>query len=299
MSPSAPRPPMVPCNACGAMNDPQRGSTRCRNCGAALRTDLAPRAEITPFSFPATGQTVRSILIDGEPWFVVADVCAALGYAGGARNAVARLPERMKGVAEINTPGGPQRVTVVSEPGVYRLVMRSNLPAAEAFQDWIAEEVVPSLRRTGRYEVASAFEVPRTLPEALRAYAAEVEAREAAEQRAAELEEPAEAWNTLASADPDYSVREAAYILNRDPGIDTGQNRLFNELRRMRVIDSRDIPYSDHARHVKLRPRSFTNRATNEEVAAKPQVRITAEGLSYLHKKLGGTAALQLDKGGA
>lgn len=293
MSPTPKRPAMITCPDCGALNDPQRGSTRCRNCGAPIM-----RAEITPFHFPATGQTVRSVLVDGEPWFVVADVCAALGYAGGARNAVSRLPERMKGVAEINTPGGPQRVTVVNEPGIYRLVMRSNLPAAEAFQDWIAEDVVPSLRRTGRYEVVPTHEIPRTLPEALRAYAAEVEAREAAEERAAELEEPAEAWNVLASADPDFSVREAAYILNRDPSIDTGQNRLFNEMRRMRVIDSRDIPYADHARHVKLRARSFMNRATGEETAAKPQVRITAEGLAYLHKKLGGTAALQIEGGG-
>jgi DNA-damage-inducible protein D len=116
----------------------------------------------------------------------------------------------------------------------------------------------------------------------------------AAEAKAAELEAPAEAWNTLASADPDYSAREAAYILNRDPSISTGQNRLLNELRRMRVIDSRDIPYATHERHVRLRPRTYTNRATGDEHAAKSQVRITAEGLAYLHKKLGGTAPLDL-----
>lgn len=253
--------------------------------------------KITPFEFPATGQPVRAVTADGRPWFVAADVCAVLGYGGGARNAISRLPDRMKGVASINTPGGPQQMTIVSEPGVYRLAMRSNLPAAEAFQDWIAEEVIPALRHTGSYAIADRFQMPRTLPEALRAYAAEVEAREAAEHRAAELEGPAEAWTILASADPDYSVREAAYILNRDPAITTGQQRLFNELRRMRVIDSRDIPYASHAQHVKLRPRSFTNRATGEEHPAKPQVRITAEGLAYLHRKLGGAAPLQLEGG--
>jgi DNA-damage-inducible protein D len=148
--------------------------------------------------------------------------------------------------------------------------------------------------KTREAEARPAFELPRTLPDALRAYAAEVEARELAEARAEQLEAPAEAWNILASADPDWSVREAAYILNRDPGIDTGQQRLFNELRRMRVIDSRDIPYSGHADHVRLRARTYTNRATNEETPAKPQVRITAAGLAYLHKKLGGTAELEL-----
>lgn len=288
MSPTPPRQPTWTCPACGSQNEQFR--TSCRNC----RT---PRSSaVTPFSFPATGQQVRTVILDGEPWFVAADVCAVLGYGGGARNAITRLPDRMKGVDSINTPGGIQRMTIVSEPGVYRLVMRSNLPDAEAFQDWIAEDVVPTIRRTGTYSITAGFDIPRTLPEALRAYAAEVEAREAAEQRAAELEGPAEAWHVLASAEPDYSVREAAYILNRDPSIDTGQNRLFNELRRLRVIDTRDIPYADHARHVKLRARSFTNRATGEETPAKPQVRITAEGLAYLHKKLGGTSPLQLDE---
>lgn len=288
MSPTPPRQPGWTC-ICGTWNESSR--TRCRSCqtpGSSL--------EISPFTFPATGQPVRTVLRDGEPWFVAADVCIVLGYGGGARNAISRLPERMKGVASINTPGGNQRMTVVSEPGVYRLVMRSNLPAAEAFQDWIAEEVVPAIRRTGSYSAGPQFEVPQTYADALRLAADQADEIERQRLQLSVAEPKAEAWDTLASANPDYSVREAAYILNRDPAIDTGQNRLFNELRRMRVIDSRDIPYADHARHVRLRARSFTNRATNEEVAAKPQVRITAEGLAYLHKKLGGTAPLQLDE---
>lgn len=108
-------------------------------------------AEITPFAFPATGQPVRTVTVDGRPWFIAADVCAVLGYSNG-RMAVGNLPERMKGSVTIldGTPGNPNRA-IVSEPGVYRLAMRSNLPEAEAFQDWIAEDVVPSIRQTGSY----------------------------------------------------------------------------------------------------------------------------------------------------
>src|SRR5947208_14600795 len=108
-------------------------------------------AEITPFAFPATGQNVRTVTVDDEPWFVAADVCGVLGYSNG-RMAIGNLPERMKGSVTIldGTPGNPNRA-IVSEPGVYRLAMRSNLPEAEAFQDWIAEDVVPSVRRTGSY----------------------------------------------------------------------------------------------------------------------------------------------------
>lgn len=111
-----------------------------------------------------------------------------------------------------------------------------------------------------------------------------------AEHQVTELAPAAHAWDTLASADGDYSVREAGYILNRDPAIKTGERRLFDLLRTWRLVDWRDIPYANHAQHVRLRPRSFTNRATGEEMPAKPQVRVTAAGIRYLHKRLGGTA---------
>lgn len=105
--------------------------------------------DLLPFSYE--GRPVRTVLVNGQPWFVAADVTAVLGYGGGARNAIARLPERMRGVEEVNTPGGEQRMTTISESGVYRLVLRSSLPGAEAFQDWLAEDVIPAIRREGGY----------------------------------------------------------------------------------------------------------------------------------------------------
>jgi prophage antirepressor-like protein len=112
--------------------------------------------EIQPFVFPATGQQVRSVLIDAEPWFVALDVTTALGYANG-RDAVSKLPERMRNSVALadGNRGNPNHV-VINEAGVWRLTMRSTLPAAEAFQDWLAEEVIPSIRRTGSYALASA-----------------------------------------------------------------------------------------------------------------------------------------------
>lgn len=296
MSPSPKRQPMVRCPSCGAMNDPARGSNRCVSCNLPLAT------LVQPFQFPATGQHVRTVLIDGEPWFVAVDAATILGYANTRKAVADHVPARHRKGNEsfpLADLGLHPQTVLISEPGLYRLIMRSNTALAESFQDWVTDEVLPAIWRTGSYVAADAYEIPRSLPEALRAYAAEVEAHDVTKAALTEAAPAADAWQTLASANPDYSVREAAYILNRDPGIDTGQNRLFNELRRLRVVDSRDIPYSDHARHVKLRPRSFTNRATNEEMPAKPQVRVTADGLAYLHKKLGGTAPIKLDEIGS
>jgi anti-repressor protein len=111
-------------------------------------------SNIIPFQFPDTGQTVRTVEIDGEPWFVGMDVTAILGYANG-RDVLASLPGRMRNTVAIpdGNRGNPNR-GVVSESGVYRLIMRSNLPTAERFQDWLAEEVIPSIRRTGSYTMA-------------------------------------------------------------------------------------------------------------------------------------------------
>lgn len=247
--------------------------------------------EIEIFQFPPTGAGIRTVLVNGEPWFVAADVCAVLGYAGGGRNAVSRLPERMRGVAEINTPGGLQKVTVINEPGVYRLAMRSNVPNAERFQDWLAEDVVPQIRMTGKYEPV--HQLPQTYAQALRELAAKVEENEGLSRALAVAEPKAEAWEVLASAEGDYSVRDAAFILNRDPAIDTGQKRLFALLRDWKLIDRRNRPYASHSRHVRLRATHFLNQSTGEEEAST-QVRITIEGLRYLHKRMGGVKQLQI-----
>lgn len=129
--------------------------------------------------------------------------------------------------------------------------------------------------------------LPQTYTEALRELLVRVEAHEAIQRELEAAAPKAEAWEVLASAHGDYSVREAAFILNRDPAIDTGQNRLFRLLRDWGLIDRRGVPYASHAQHVRLRARHFTKPTGDEETAQ--QVRITAEGLRYLHRRLGGT----------
>lgn len=91
---------------------------------------------------------VRTVIKNGEPWFVAADVCRALEID---RSQSRRLDEDEKGVYSIHTPGGAQDVTIVNEPGLYSLVLRSRKPEAKAFKRWITHEVIPSIRKTGGY----------------------------------------------------------------------------------------------------------------------------------------------------
>ena len=95
--------------------------------------------EIQIFEHEAFGQ-IRVIDRDGEPWFIAVDVCKALEL-GNSRQAIARLDDDEKGVISIDTPGGPQEMSVINEPGLYSLVLGSRKPEAKAFKRWVTHEV--------------------------------------------------------------------------------------------------------------------------------------------------------------
>lgn len=97
---------------------------------------------------------VRVVDRDGVPWFVANDVCKCLDLSN-PRKAVADLDDDEKGVTTGDTLGGQQALNIVSEPGVYRLVFRSRKPEAERFKRWLAHDVLPQIRRTGKYDPAA------------------------------------------------------------------------------------------------------------------------------------------------
>jgi len=105
--------------------------------------------EIQIFEHEAFGQ-IRVIDREGEPWFVAADVCKALEL-GNSRQAIARLDNDEKGVISIDTPGGPQEMSIINEPGLYTLVLGSRKPEAKAFKRWVTHEVLPAIRQNGYY----------------------------------------------------------------------------------------------------------------------------------------------------
>ncbi|WP_304459252.1 Bro-N domain-containing protein [Alicyclobacillus sendaiensis] len=102
--------------------------------------------------FVYEGHQVRTVLIDGEPWWVAKDVCNALGHTN-SRVALERLDDDEKGVSTVYTPGGPQQMAIINEAGLYRLIFTSRVDEAERFKRWVSHEVLPSIRRTGMYAV--------------------------------------------------------------------------------------------------------------------------------------------------
>ena len=94
--------------------------------------------------------SIRTVEIDGAPWFVAKDVCRCLGL-NNTTLALRPLAEDEKGFNRINTPGGPQSLYTLTESGLYKLVMRSDKPEARKFQDWVTRDVLPAIRKDGGY----------------------------------------------------------------------------------------------------------------------------------------------------
>ena len=93
---------------------------------------------------------VHTVEVNGEPWFVLKDVCAVLEIEN-PRNVAARLDEDEKGVHQMDTLGGKQNVTIVNESGLYNVILRSDKPEAKPFRRWVTSEVLPSIRKYGGY----------------------------------------------------------------------------------------------------------------------------------------------------
>lgn len=104
-------------------------------------------------SFEFEGKEVRTLKIDDEPWFVGKDLAEILGYSN-TRDALSRHVEpEDKGVAKLDTLGGKQNQTVVNESGMFSLILSSSLPNAKKFKRWVTSEVLPTIRKTGSYQL--------------------------------------------------------------------------------------------------------------------------------------------------
>lgn len=261
-------------------------------------------AQIIPFRYGVrAGETeateVRVVAIDGEPWFVLADLVRVLGLSQFRTD---RLDDGLISNHPItDSMGRVQQATIVSEAGMYEVVIRSDKPEAANFRRWITSEVLPAIRKHGGYLTPAAAEAALTDPDFIIRLATDLKSERAkralAEQRAAELTPAAAAWDHMASSAGDWSVQQAAGILARDPSITLGRQRLFIFLESSHWTFRKDGHWMAYASAIDAgwlthRAQHHIHPRTGEVVLDPPQVRVTARGLARLHKLLGGSEPL-------
>ena len=176
---------------------------------------------------------IRTIEKDGEPWWVLSDVCKVLELTTPARVA-GRLEDDEKGVSLIHTLGGKQNVTVINESGLYSVILRSDKPQAKPFRRWVTSEVLPSIRKHGAYMTDQTLEQALTSPDFLIQLATQLkEEKEQRKQLEAKVEQdkPKVLFaDSVSASKSSILVGELAKILKQN-GVDTGQFRLFAWLR--------------------------------------------------------------------
>jgi prophage antirepressor-like protein len=237
--------------------------------------------DLEPFKppFPANGYLLRVELRDGEPWFHAKDVCGMLGITNMSM-ALRRLDSDQVVDHEIS-PADTMIIKLISESGLYSLIMRSEKREAHLFRRWVTSEVLPSIRKTGGYGVQRALS-PRELAQLV------IEAEDRADAARGELEaaKPAiEAHAAYLDANGTMTMATAAQTLG------LGQNRLFAELRRHKVLISLaseryNTPYQKYADMGWFEIKQGTRQRTNGDLDATWTTRVTPKGLEGIRKLL-------------
>jgi anti-repressor protein len=239
--------------------------------------------DLIPFDYGESA--VRVIMIDGEPWFVAADVCRILGLANTTQ-AVSRLDQDGVSAAYITDDlGRQQRVIVVNEAALYDLVFDSRRPEAKAFRRWVTNDVLPSLRKTGQYAVAEQFAIPRTYAEALELAAQQARAIEDRDRELAAAKPKIDGYDALIDATGNYKIGDVAKVL-AEPGL--GQNKLFELLRQEHVLitggKSHNSPYQSHVDAGRFVVRVTTYNLPDGTTASSKTTYATPKGLDYIRK---------------
>lgn len=179
--------------------------------------------------------SIRTVEVDGQPYFIGKDVAEALGYAK-ARNAIAAhvSQEDKKDALIQGDLGGTQAMTIINESGLYSLILSSKLESAKRFKHWVTSEVLPSIRKHGAYMTDTTLEQALTNPDFLIQLATklkeEQEARKKLEEQAEKNRPKIVFADAVASSETSILIGDLAKLL-RQNGINTGQKRLFSQLR--------------------------------------------------------------------
>lgn len=228
---------------------------------------------------------VRIVPVDGELMFVAKDVCDCLEITKH-RDAISRLDSDERGSVKLDTPGGKQDVAAINEYGLYNLVLSSRKPEAKEFKRWITHDVIPAIRKTGSYSIA----IPKSLPEALRAYANEVELHNATkaivaqqEQQIAEFKPVKDYVDKILSSKSCLTITQIA----ADYGMSAQElNKILHEAGLQRKVGDQWILYKQHMSKGFTKSETFTFCRSDGRLDSKITTKWTQKGRLEIHNIL-------------
>lgn len=191
---------------------------------------------------------IRTITKDGEPWFVIADVCRALEIRN-SRMVAGRLDRDELMSVKLTSGGQRREMTVINESGLYAVIIRSDKPQAQSFRKWLTSEVIPTIRRTGGYVSNEEMFIENYLPfldEPYRdLFRLQMTAIEKLNERIKHDQPLVEFANQVAGTDNLIDMNVMAKLAKAE-NIPVGRNRLFDRLKRMGVLMSNNLPYQQY-----------------------------------------------------
>ena len=233
---------------------------------------------------------VRSVVKDGEPWFVAVDVCKALEIKNN-RDALGRLDDDEKGVVSTDTLGGEQEVGVVNESGLYTLVLGSRKPEAKAFKRWITHDVIPAIRKTGGYiQGEESMSDDDLIARALVMAQKKIELREQQlreKDAQLELQKPKVDFADHVT-DSDNAIDMGTFAkYAQKQGITMGRNTLFKWLRDQGVLMDNNVPYQRYLNAGWFKVIELTYNTGNGQYT-NPKTLVTGKGqvalINYIRK---------------
>lgn len=228
---------------------------------------------------------VRIVPVDGELMFVAKDVCDCLEITKH-RDAISRLDSDERGSVKLDTPGGKQDIAAINEYGLYNLVLSSRKPEAKEFKRWITHDVIPAIRKTGSYSMV----IPQTLPEALRAYADEVESHNVTkaivaqqEQQIAEFKPVKDYVDKILSSKSCLAITQIA----ADYGLSAQElNKILHEAGLQRKVGDQWILYKQHMSKGFTKSETFTFCRSDGRLDSKITTKWTQKGRLEIHNIL-------------
>lgn len=228
---------------------------------------------------------VRTILIDGEPYFVGKDVTEILGYKNHRDALAKRVDAEDKGVAKCDTLGGEQELTVINESGLYSLILSSRLPAAKKFKRWVTSEVLPEIRKTGSYSLDTpSYQIEDRIARAKK-WIEEEEARQNLlvenNQLKEDLEEESEFRRKVFDTDSCITFTDAAKIIK--PHFKKfGRKKLLEFLKDIRAINQNNTPYANQIEAGRFTVKEKFISPDGYDSFVKKQAYLTQKGIEWV-----------------